>query len=56
MMGHGIHRYEKIKDILKLPEPPLTFKRLSNKLLNFAMIVLLVIVVVGQAGDQWERG
>ncbi|KAJ1443393.1 hypothetical protein B484DRAFT_16640 [Ochromonadaceae sp. CCMP2298] len=46
--SHGYHRYTAIKNILKLPDPPLYFGRLSNAPVTVFTCVLFVLALIAQ--------
>lgn len=55
MMNQGLLRYNRIKEILSVPNPPAQFNRLSNVPMNVVLIVFLLLVVVSLSSQQWTK-
>lgn len=55
MVVQGAARYKAIKEILMLPEPPVNFDRLSNAPVHIVMVSLLILLIIGNAANQWSH-
>ena len=55
--AHGVHRYHKLNAALKLENPPVRFKRISNypQVLWFFSFFVMVLIAMCYKRELWEK-